>query len=489
MRLLGSLVGGLFVLAAVLAVVEPYRMERVTAFLDPFGDAGDTGFQAVQALTAIGSGGLFGVGLGESVQKIFYLPEAHTDMILAIIGEELGVVGMAGVATLYGMIGYAGLRAAKAAADPYSKLVATGFTCLILSQATLNFFAVLGMAPLTGVPLPFISYGSTNLIVLLAGHGPGAQRGGHRRPARAGRQAAPADRSTEGAMPTIVIAAGGTAGHVVPALAVAAALRDSGARVEFVGGERAEAELVPAAGFAFHPLRVEGIDRRNPLKAARAVCRAAGATLAARRLLKRLGADAVMGGGGYVAAPVGLAARSLGLPVVATEADSHLGITNRLLARFAPARVPGLPDRRPRGRALPRGRPPAAGGHRQRGPRRRPAAVRHRARSDVRAGVRRLAGGAADQPGHDRRVRQRRARRRAARQRAARPRRAGRPPGRARLAAALPPARLHRPVRRRAGRRRPGRGPLRRLGAGGGGGRAARRCWCPTRTPPPTTRR
>ena len=171
MRLLGSLVGGLFVLAGCLAVVEPYRMERVTAFLDPFGDAGDTGFQAVQALTAIGSGGMFGVGLGESVQKIFYLPEAHTDMILAIIGEELGIVGMTGVAVLYGMIGYAGLRAAKAAADPYSKLVATGFTCLILSQATLNFFAVLGMAPLTGVPLPFISYGSTNLIVLLAGMG------------------------------------------------------------------------------------------------------------------------------------------------------------------------------------------------------------------------------------------------------------------------------------------------------------------------------
>jgi cell division protein FtsW len=171
MRFLGSLGGGLFLAAALMAIVEPYRMERVTAFLDPFKDAGDTGFQAVQALTAIGSGGLFGVGLGESVQKIFYLPEAHTDMILAIIGEELGVVGMTGVAVLYGMIGYAGLRTAKAAADPYSKLLATGITSLILCQATLNFFAVLGMAPLTGVPLPFISYGSTNLIVLLAGMG------------------------------------------------------------------------------------------------------------------------------------------------------------------------------------------------------------------------------------------------------------------------------------------------------------------------------
>jgi cell division protein FtsW len=125
----------------------------------------------VQALTAIGSGGFFGVGLGESVQKIFYLPEAHTDMILAIIGEELGLLGILGVIGLYGMIAYAGLRAAKLARDLHAKLLAAGITALILSQATLNFFAVLGMAPLTGVPLPFLSYGSTNLIVLLGAMG------------------------------------------------------------------------------------------------------------------------------------------------------------------------------------------------------------------------------------------------------------------------------------------------------------------------------
>ena len=171
LRHLGALGGGLAGMALVLAIVEPYRMERLTAFVNPVADAGDTGVQAVQGLTAIGSGGLFGVGLGESVQKIFYLPEAHTDMILAIIGEEFGVVGIAGVAALYGMIGYAGLRTAKAARDRYSKLVATGITSLILCQATLNFFAVLGMAPLTGVPLPFISDGSTNLLVLLGGMG------------------------------------------------------------------------------------------------------------------------------------------------------------------------------------------------------------------------------------------------------------------------------------------------------------------------------
>src|SRR5215218_6069048 len=167
-----ALIGGvLLFLATILAIAEPYRRERLFSFLDPFADAGDTGFQAVQALTAIGSGGFFGVGLGESVQKIFYLPEAHTDMILAIIGEELGLFGILGLIGLYGMIGYAGLRVAKLARHRYSKLLAAGITSLILCQATLNFFAVLGVMPLTGVPLPFISYGASNLVVLLGAMG------------------------------------------------------------------------------------------------------------------------------------------------------------------------------------------------------------------------------------------------------------------------------------------------------------------------------
>jgi UDP-N-acetylglucosamine--N-acetylmuramyl-(pentapeptide) pyrophosphoryl-undecaprenol N-acetylglucosamine transferase len=122
---------------------------------------------------------------------------------------------------------------------------------------------------------------------------------------------------------------------VVPALAVADALRAEGAAVEFIGGERAEAELVPAAGYPLHRLRVAGIDRRNPAKAARAGALAAGATARARRLLRQIGADVVVGGGGYVAGPVGLAARSLRLPLVLTEADSHLGVANRMLAPLA----------------------------------------------------------------------------------------------------------------------------------------------------------
>ena len=133
----------------------------------------------------------------------------------------------------------------------------------------------------------------------------------------------------------IAIAAGGTAGHVVPALAIADALRERGAEVLFLGGERAEAELVPAAGYPFHPLRVAGIDRRNPLKAARAVALAAAATVEARRILKRERAGAVIGGGGYVAGPAGAAAVTLRIPLVLTEADSHLGIANRVLASRA----------------------------------------------------------------------------------------------------------------------------------------------------------
>jgi UDP-N-acetylglucosamine--N-acetylmuramyl-(pentapeptide) pyrophosphoryl-undecaprenol N-acetylglucosamine transferase len=132
--------------------------------------------------------------------------------------------------------------------------------------------------------------------------------------------------------PRIVIAAGGTAGHVVPAIAVADALRAEGAEVSFVGGQRAEAELVPAAGYPLDPIRVEGISRTNPLKAARAAGKAALALREARAILRRRRADAVLGGGGYVAGPVGLAAVLQRIPLVLTEADSHMGMSNRLLA-------------------------------------------------------------------------------------------------------------------------------------------------------------
>jgi cell division protein FtsW len=170
-RQLGLVVAVGAFLVVVFAIVEPYRRARLTAFMNPWADHGASGYQAVQGQIAIGSGGLLGNGLGASVQKTSYLPEAHTDFILAVIGEELGLVGILGVLCLYGMIGYAGLQTARKATGAYAKLLAGGLTSLILCQALLNVYAVLGLAPLTGVPLPFISSGSTSLIVLLAAMG------------------------------------------------------------------------------------------------------------------------------------------------------------------------------------------------------------------------------------------------------------------------------------------------------------------------------
>jgi cell division protein FtsW len=154
-------------LALLMTVIEPYRMARLTGFLDPGADAGGAGFQAAQAKIALGSGGIFGVGIGNGVQKAFYLPEAHTDMISAVIGEELGLLGILGVVGLFGLLGYAGLRVAQRARDRYGKLLVAGLTSLLMTQATINLFAVMGLAPLTGVPLPFVSYGNSSLMVSL----------------------------------------------------------------------------------------------------------------------------------------------------------------------------------------------------------------------------------------------------------------------------------------------------------------------------------
>jgi cell division protein FtsW len=163
-----ALIGaGLACFALLMTAIEPYRMARLTGFLNPGADAAGAGFQAAQAKIALGSGGIFGVGIGNGVQKAFYLPEAHTDMISAVIGEELGLVGIVGVVGLFSLFGYAGLQVAKKAKDRYGKILVAGLTSLILVQATINLFAVMGLAPLTGVPLPFVSYGNSSLLATL----------------------------------------------------------------------------------------------------------------------------------------------------------------------------------------------------------------------------------------------------------------------------------------------------------------------------------
>jgi cell division protein FtsW len=165
----GGGIAGMLVLAAIW--LEPYRRARIFSFIDPWHDPQGAGFQSVQAMIALGSGGIFGVGLGESVQKIYYLPEASTDMIFAIIGEELGLVGVLAVIGAFALFAYAGLNIALRCHDPFGKRLAAGLTALVCGQAAVNVSAVMGLAPLTGVPLPFVSYGGSSLVVSLASVG------------------------------------------------------------------------------------------------------------------------------------------------------------------------------------------------------------------------------------------------------------------------------------------------------------------------------
>ncbi len=153
--------------------IEPFRRDRMLAFLDPWNAAhvGDESYQVVQGMIGFGSGGLFGRGLGESVQKWSYLPEAHTDMIFAIIGEELGLAGALGVIAAFAALAWAGLRIALSAPDRFQRILVVGIIGQIVGQAAVNLGAVTGLLPLTGIPLPLISFGSSSRLVTLLGLG------------------------------------------------------------------------------------------------------------------------------------------------------------------------------------------------------------------------------------------------------------------------------------------------------------------------------
>jgi len=165
---LGALGVGLLV-AAIIA--EPYRMNRIFAFLDPWADPLGKGFQTIQALLALGPGGLFGLGLGQSRQKFLYLPENHTDFIFAMIGEELGFVGGTLVILLFFLVAWRGYRTAMLAPNVFLGLLAVGLTSVIIIQAMINMGVVTGILPVTGITLPFLSYGGTSLVFTMAGVG------------------------------------------------------------------------------------------------------------------------------------------------------------------------------------------------------------------------------------------------------------------------------------------------------------------------------
>ncbi|HZS29623.1 MAG TPA: putative lipid II flippase FtsW [Gaiellaceae bacterium] len=171
LSLLTAAYGIVIAFAGIAAWSSPYRRDRLLTFLDPWKDPTGLGLQNVQALISLGSGGIFGRGLGQGIEPLHYLPEAPTDMIGAVVGEELGLIGMTLLLLAYCAFAYAGIRLALACRDPFAKRLAAGITALVCGQAAINLAAVLGVAPLTGIPLPFVSYGGSSLVVMLGAVG------------------------------------------------------------------------------------------------------------------------------------------------------------------------------------------------------------------------------------------------------------------------------------------------------------------------------
>lgn len=169
-----GVIGAGAVAALFYAIAGPgneYRMKRILAFKDPFAEKLDSGWQAVQSLYALGSGGIFGLGLGKSRQKFFYIPEAHNDFIFAIIGEELGLLGTAFVLILFMLVIWRGIIIAMKTEDTFGSFLATGITALIAIQSLINIAVVTSSIPTTGITLPFISFGGTSLLFTMAGIG------------------------------------------------------------------------------------------------------------------------------------------------------------------------------------------------------------------------------------------------------------------------------------------------------------------------------
>lgn len=164
-------VGSVVLICVIAGIAEPYRRDRLLSFLNPFAHSSSTGYQVVQSLVGIGSGRLYGLGLGASREKWGLLPNPHTDFIFSVIGEETGLVGAIVVLALFLCLGWLGLRAARNAPDRFATLVAVGITFWIVSQAVINIGAVIDVLPVTGIPLPFVSFGGSSLVITLAGAG------------------------------------------------------------------------------------------------------------------------------------------------------------------------------------------------------------------------------------------------------------------------------------------------------------------------------
>ena len=335
---------------AVFVAIKPYALARVRGFLDPWQSADSDGFQTIQSFVAFGRGGIFGVGLGDGQPEALLPAEAHTDFILSVVAEELGLVGVLAVIGAFAALCFAGLRVARQARDPFALLLAVGCTAAISVPALCNAAVVMGLLPTTGLALPFLSHGSNSLVCTAArpGHpaagGPGRQLPGFRnegKPPQRRHQPAPVRRDPipEAAMsPRRVwaIAGGGTGGHVTPALALAEAVAARGDGVFVLGGELGlERRLVPDAGFELVALPSGQVMGRGPVARVAALFAMLRGVVRAWRELGRRRASCLISVGGYASVPGVLAAALRRRPIALVEPNAMPGRANRLAARVA----------------------------------------------------------------------------------------------------------------------------------------------------------
>ena len=328
-------------LALLVGLVDPYRRDRILSFLNPGAHQSGSGYQVWQSLIGLGSGHLFGLGLGGGRQKWGLLPNAHTDFIFSVVGEELGLVGAVVLLGLFFALAWLGFRAATRAPDRFGSLLAVGITVWITSQAVINVGAVVGVLPVTGIPLPFISFGGSSLVITMAAVGIliniASQRAGG-----AGRPAAPAQ-----TVPRVngeryaLVAGGGTAGHLQPALAIAEALVEAGhprETIEFVGSTRGQdRDTLEGRGFPIVLLPGRGVVRslkpKHLLANARASAELLAGAFSAYRVVTRARPRVVVSVGGYASVGPALAAVVRGVPLVLVNVDAVPGAANRLFAR------------------------------------------------------------------------------------------------------------------------------------------------------------
>ncbi len=328
-------------LAALVALAEPYRVARLMSFTDPWADQYGAGYQLTQSLIAFGRGHFLGVGLGNSVQKLFYLPEAHTDFVFAVLAEEWGLLGVLAMLAGFAVLGWRVFLIGRGLEERgflYHAYLVYGCALVFCAQAFINVGVNMGVLPTKGLTLPFVSYGGSSLLISAAMIGLVLRAGAEqsRLKARGGRNhdRDGTDHGRRHRRARVPRPGGG------PELA------DAGYRILWLGAEGGmETRLVPKHGFEVATLGVGrlrggGLKRKvlGPLQLLRAL-------LQARRLIRRVKPVLAVGFGGFVSAPGGLAARLAGVPLVIHEQNAVPGLTNRLLSRFAQEALEGFEGR------------------------------------------------------------------------------------------------------------------------------------------------